>query len=703
MVITATLRILRILTKYGDALKDLYTKHIEIVRVDLWKQVIPQLFAQLNNPNEFVRQTIGKLISRICDEYPREIVYDVIVSSTSSKTNHDTKQSLTAIANRMMDRNELLWVSTRRMAEELEKITVLLEEKWQNKIASLQFDVMQQFSKLDQEVERLNKLNDRDEAQCGKGFLEMYESMMKFVITSIDKLLLETVEESVTSTPHEKWFQKTYGKQLIHACNLLKKPTSMKEYRRGWECFQQLHRQLMAETHKVRILELSQVSPYLSNMKKTPIGIPGRHENDSSCFIDTFGSNVIVLPTKTKPKKLDMKGTDGKKYSYLFKGLEDLHLDERVMQLLTTTNGLLSETGATALRGMQARTYAVIPLSDHSGMIQWVNDATPFFALFKKWQKRESSAHMLLSNEKPNEAHMHALLQKPTENFTAKVASVLKAAGLRVTANRKYWPKEVLKKVYLELVKETPGDLLEKELYYSSQSATEWYKKSTSFARSLAVTSMIGYIIGLGDRHLDNMMVDFRSGEVIHIDYNVCFEKGRRLRVPELVPYRLTQNLYGALGITGVDGQFKTAAEETLRVLRKHKEVLITLLDAFVYDPLVDWESEAVETGYRQMMELQTNLGLVATRITEKQSENEKGRSLILGKLANLQHNVQQWQESVLLEAESLNDEEEGSDEDEPGLSNSSENIVANDTPSFLVRFSALADRYKIQTNIAIT
>ncbi|CAO3626259.1 unnamed protein product [Mucor hiemalis] len=661
MVITATLRILRILTKYGGALKKLYLEHIETVRVDVWKQVIPQLFAQLNHPDEFVRKIIGILINRICDEYPREIVYDVIVNSTSSKTNRDTKQSLDTIASRMMDRNELLWVSTRRMAEELEKITVLLEEKWQNKIASLQFDVMQQFSKIDQELERFDKSG--DDEQRDKTFWEVYGNVMKFVILSIEPLYVETTQDSVVSTPHELWFKNTYEKHITQAYDLLKKPASMKEYRRGWESFQKLYRQMMAETNKLRILELSQISPYLSEMKSTLIGIPGLHENDDSCFIDSFHNSVIVLPTKTKPKKLDMKGTDGKKYSYLFKGLEDLHLDERVMQLLSTTNGLLSETGATALRDIKARTYAVIPLSDHSGMIQWVNDATPFFALYKKWQKRESAAHVLLSNDKPNEAYMQSLMQKPTEMFTTKVASVLKSAGLRVTANRKHWPKEILKKVYLELVKDTPGDLLEKELYYSSATAEEWYKKSTSFARSLAVTSMIGYIIGLGDRHLDNILVDFRSGEIIHIDYNVCFEKGRRLRVPELVPYRLTQNLYGALGITGVEGQFKIAAEETLRVLRTHKEVLITLLDAFVYDPLVDWESEAVEAGYRQMMELQTNVGLVATRIIEKQLENEKERSAILGNISSLQHNLQQWQESMLLEAESLNEEDGSEDE----------------------------------------
>lgn len=49
-----------------------------------------------------------------------------------------------------------------------------------------------------------------------------------------------------------------------------------------------------------------------------------------------------------------------------------------------------------------------------------------------------------------------------------------------------------------------------------------------SYARSTAVMSMVGYIIGLGDRHLDNVLIDMTTGEVVHIDYNVCFEKGQR-------------------------------------------------------------------------------------------------------------------------------------------------------------------------------
>jgi len=40
---------------------------------------------------------------------------------------------------------------------------------------------------------------------------------------------------------------------------------------------------------------------------------------------------------------------------------------------------------------------------------------------------------------------------------------------------------------------------------------------------------------------------------VVHVDYNVCFEKGRSLRVPEKVPFRMTQNLEHAMGFSGVE------------------------------------------------------------------------------------------------------------------------------------------------------
>lgn len=53
----------------------------------------------------------------------------------------------------------------------------------------------------------------------------------------------------------------------------------------------------------------------------------------------------------------------------------------------------------------------------------------------------------------------------------------------------------------------------------------------------------VGYMLGLGDRHLDNLLLDKHTGRVVHIDYNIVFDKGQQLRVPEIVPFRLTHTM----------------------------------------------------------------------------------------------------------------------------------------------------------------
>lgn len=90
---------------------------------------------------------------------------------------------------------------------------------------------------------------------------------------------------------------------------------------------------------------------------------------------------------------------------------------------------------------------------------------------------------------------------------------------------------------------------------------------------------------------MDNVLVNMSTGEVAHIDYNICFEKGHNLRVPERVPFRLTQNVENALGVTKVEGIFRVSCENAMSILRAHKDVLLTLLEAFVDDPLLDWQA----------------------------------------------------------------------------------------------------------------
>ena len=52
-----------------------------------------------------------------------------------------------------------------------------------------------------------------------------------------------------------------------------------------------------------------------------------------SVEIASMRPNVEILRSKTRPKKLVFMGTDGKQYQYILKAREDLHLDQRIMQV----------------------------------------------------------------------------------------------------------------------------------------------------------------------------------------------------------------------------------------------------------------------------------------------------------------------------------------------------------------------------------
>ena len=63
----------------------------------------------------------------------------------------------------------------------------------------------------------------------------------------------------------------------------------------------------------------------------------------------------------------------------------------------------------------------------------------------------------------------------------------------------------------------TDGDDLAKLLLLKSPSSEDWFDRRTNFTRSLAVMSMVGYVLGLGDRHPSNLLLDRMSGKILHI------------------------------------------------------------------------------------------------------------------------------------------------------------------------------------------
>ena len=106
---------------------------------------------------------------------------------------------------------------------------------------------------------------------------------------------------------------------------------------------------------------------------------------------------------------------------------------------------------------------------------------------------------------------------------------------------------------------------------------------------SCAINCIMGYLLGLGDRHTQNILIDLESAELIHIDLGVAFDQGKLLKTPECVPFRLTRDIVDGFGLNSVDGTFKRMCIEVLRLMRENQHIFYTVLRVFVHDPLYKW------------------------------------------------------------------------------------------------------------------
>ncbi|KAJ3186873.1 Serine/threonine-protein kinase smg1 [Gaertneriomyces sp. JEL0708] len=618
-ILIATLRILRILVKYGPFFEQTFHTHFLTTPIQPWEGIIPQLFARLDHPHPLVKQSITTLICRIAAISPHLVVYQAVAESAPERL--DASEVDGTVYERIYETMRAhgfaaLVGQVQTLVNELKRTTVLWEELWFQRLTHLQTDADRKMHRIQTEAERVQSNMSLSVETKSKIIAENYSTIVKPLAAVLEKLMQRT-SCSPTSTAHEQWFQKTYGGRIKEALTRLRAPDDYSKPRAAWESFEKIQTDLTIEVQRSRDLKLETISPLLASTTDWVIPMPGLPLSDGLVTVSSFCSDLQVLPTKTKPKKLELIGSDGRRYTYLFKGMEDLHLDERIQQFLGIINRLLLRDKAAKSRALRARTYAVIPFGERFGMIQWVDNVTPLFSLYKRWQQRDHTAKMIHS--KPGDG-VQAVPPppRPHEQYHAKITAALKSYGMTTKTPRRDWPAAALRNAFESLQKESPSNIVQQEIWGSSPTPKNWWAKVQTFARSTAVMSIIGYVIGLGDRHLDNILFDRASGELVHIDYNVCFENGRKLRVPETVPFRMTRSIRTALGFAGLDGAFRAGSEHTLRVLRSNKDILMTLLETFVYDPLVDWTKDSTGDLDRKMSELNVNLGLISSRISEE-------------------------------------------------------------------------------------
>lgn len=144
----------------------------------------------------------------------------------------------------------------------------------------------------------------------------------------------------------------------------------------------------------------------------------------------------------------------------------------------------------------------------------------------------------------------------------------------------------------------------------------EWFENQQNYTKSVATSSIVGYIVGLGDRHVQNILIDTRTADVVHIDLGIAFDQGKILPIPETVPFRLTRDIIDGFGVCAVEGVFKNCCESILQLLKSSREQIMTIFEVLLYDPLHNWclsptkafmMQQAMEFNNQHNIEIQTN------------------------------------------------------------------------------------------------
>jgi len=273
----------------------------------------------------------------------------------------------------------------------------------------------------------------------------------------------------------------------------------------------------------------------------------------------------------SRPKIIQIHASDGKTYKELVKSNDDMRQDAVMEQVFENVNITLSQDAETRKRRLSMRTYKCIPMTPQTGVIQWVENARPFGDYL---MHKENGAHARYYPHDWTHSECREYLKDATDNQDKE--------------------KRLLE-IYAKFHPAFRFFFMEKY-----PDPAQWLSCRLAYTRSVAVASMLGYVLAIGDRHAQNIMLDVSTAEVVHIDFGIVFDQGKVLPTPETVPFRLTRDVIDGMGITGVEGTFKKSCEEVLRALRTNSAQILTILEVVIHDPLYKWSLSPIEARNKQ-------------------------------------------------------------------------------------------------------
>jgi DNA-dependent protein kinase catalytic subunit len=340
----------------------------------------------------------------------------------------------------------------------------------------------------------------------------------------------------------------------------------------------------------MRNIETRKLSKFFENYKwnggNNFIEIPGQYSGDFKPFVEKnvkvvrFGDKMKIFSSKQHPIEMKIHGSDGKTYSFIVKYGEDLRQDQRIQQVLELMSKKLALDKNCKQNRLQIQTYNVIPINSNCGIMSVVNNAITLTEFL------DEACHLVIGR---TYSSMDYKIRDEFRSFlAADLATTKSSVEIYRHAVKNFSRGELIEELSRQ-ERRINLDVFQQWIMHSSLSFEAHYILRKNLITSLCVMNVAHWILGIGDRHLGNTLINKSNGSLIGIDFGISFDTGVHLEVPELVPCRLTSHFIYVIEPLGIEGIVRRNMIHALRCLRSHKETILICLEMFVKEPTIDW------------------------------------------------------------------------------------------------------------------
>jgi FKBP12-rapamycin complex-associated protein len=546
--------------KYGEHsnIADVLREGLQSVPLDCWLGVLPQLIARIHHVGDVGRALLHDLLSRLGNHHAQALMYPLSVALQSPR--EDRQRAAQMLVMNLRQHSSQLIDQSVLVSQELVRIAILWDEEWYATIEDAS-RIFYNEGNIQKMLDLLLPLHDKmaggSKTNTEAAFLQAYGGELReahdFLTAYIRHLAARNVPIPTSggcSVPKEQTAAMAVEKTYLT---------------KAWDIYTIVIRRIHPTLKQITSHNLLNVSPQLVAAQHLDLAIPGTYTlRGDAVRIRGFRQHISIILSKQRPRKIFLLGENGLEYVFLLKGHEDLRQDERAMQLFGLVNALLKHDRRTDSHDLGIQRYAVVPLSPNVGLSGWVPKCDTLHDLIRNYRERKK---IYLDIE-------HRLMEQLVR---------LKGSHDKLTTIQKL-------EVFEHSLKNTNGKDIHNILWHQATSSESWIIRREAYTKSLAVMSVVGYVLGLGDRHPSNLMLERDSCKILHIDFGDCFEVAmHRDKFPEKIPFRLTRMLVLGMEVAGVEGLFRLTCERVMKVMRENCDSLVAILEAFVHDPLLSW------------------------------------------------------------------------------------------------------------------